>query len=43
MRLHRAGAGLVDEGAMLDRIDARIGRGHDAARAVGMGRDLEMQ
>src|SRR5207248_5246912 len=41
VRLHRVGAGLVEEGPMLDRIDPCESRAENAARAVRMRGDLE--
>src|SRR3546814_15503217 len=34
---------VIGEGAMFDAVDARRGRGGDAARAVGVRHDLEAE
>ena len=41
--LHRLDRRRVGEGAVLDRIDAGAGRRLDAARAMGVGGDLEAE
>ena len=42
MRFHCACPGFVEEGAVFDRIDACVGRGENALRAMRVRRDLEV-